>query len=31
VFSNIIGGSFLPVNVIRVFDDSTAADMVAIW
>jgi hypothetical protein len=31
VFSNIISGSFLPVNVTRVFDDSTAADFVAIW
>ena len=31
VFSNIISGSFLPVNVIRVFDDSTASDFVAIW
>lgn len=31
VFRNIISGSFLPVNVIRVFDDSTASDFVAIW
>lgn len=31
VFPNVISGSFLPINVIRVFSNSTAANMVAIW
>ena len=31
VFANMISGSFLPVNVTRVFNTSSAALMVAIW
>jgi hypothetical protein len=31
VFADMISGSFLPVNVTRVFNTSTAASFVAIW
>jgi hypothetical protein len=31
-FANIVGGSFLPVQVLKVFStDTTAADIVALW